>query len=202
MSSEEITNQTYDRIAESFAERFWNITLEHALDGFSLLVKARRRVLDLGCGPGRDIGLLRQRGMRVFGLDRSMGMLQEAQRRVGGALSCADMRRLPLHTESVDGIWMCASLLHIPRAEVPTVIAEARRILRFEGVLYISVQQGTGEGWSESDGGKRFFTYFQLDELLELVVQSKFSLQEHWLEAGGHSTWIHLLALRQDGESE
>jgi len=195
MSADEITNQTYDRIAADFADRFWHVILERPLNTFAAAVDKTQPVLDLGCGPGRDIELLRQHGLTVIGADRSAGMLKEAQQRVGGALVQADMRYLPMRAASFGGIWMCASLLHIPRAEVPGVLAEAQRILRAKGVLYISVQQGTGERWSDSDGGQRFFTLFQPDELLDRLTQMRFSIQEHWIESGGHSNWIQIIAV-------
>ena len=200
MLPDEITNQTYDRIAASFAERYWNITLDRALNSFAALVRSAYSVLDLGCGPGRDIELLRQRGLRVLGADRSAGMLTESRRRVGGALVQADMRSLPLRAGALGGVWMCASLLHIPRLDVPTVLAGVRRVLRPGGALYLSVQEGVGEKWSESDGGQRFFTFFQLEELMALLSEAEFTVKEDWTEAGGHSTWIHVLATRPEEE--
>jgi ubiquinone/menaquinone biosynthesis C-methylase UbiE len=200
MLPDEITNQTYDRIAASFAERYWNITLDRALNSFAALVKPEHSVMDLGCGPGRDIELLRQRGLHVLGADRSAGMLTEAQKRVGGALVQVDMQYLPVRADTLGGVWMCASLLHIPRTNVPTVLAGVRRVLRSEGALYISVQEGVGEQFSEGDGGQRFFTFFQLEELLALLSEAGFAVKEDWTEAGGHSTWIHVLATRPEEE--
>ena len=196
MSRDDITNQTYDQIAASFADRYWNLTLDRALNSFAALVKTACPVLDIGCGPGRDVWQLRQRGLLVFGADRSAGMITEAQRRVGGALIMADMRDLPFCAGMLGGVWMCASLLHISRAEVPEVLAEARRVLRPGGVLYISVREGVGEEWSESDGGRRFFTLFQSEEIQTFVRQAKLAVKEHWVEPGGHSMWISVLAAR------
>jgi ubiquinone/menaquinone biosynthesis C-methylase UbiE len=124
-------------------------------------------------------------------------MLKEAQQRAGGALVQADMRALPLRDASFGGVWMCASLLHIPRAGVSGVLAEARRVLASNGVLYLAVQRGTGEKWSENAGGKRFFTLFQPDELVTLLTQARFTVQEHWTEQGGVE-WIQMLALNAE----
>jgi SAM-dependent methyltransferase len=196
MPTDETTINTYDRIAASFADRYWDVVLEDALDSFAALLPSASRVMDLGCGPGRDIALLRERGLQVIGLDRSTGMLREAARRVGGGLACADMRGLPLCAANLDGVWMCASLLHMPRGDAPAVLAEVYRVLRPGGNVYISVQEGQGETWADSDGGRRFFTFFQVDELQTLLLQAGFSVRQHWKSAGGHSIWLSVLAAR------
>ena len=189
----ERTTRTYDRIASRFAARHWNVRLKRALEAFVRRLKPGATVLDLGCGPGRDIALLRERGLRVIGVDRSTGMLREAQRRVGGALVCADMRALPLGDASLDGVWLCAALLHLPRTEAPVALAEVRRVLRSRGVLYVSVQRGEGEAWDMADG-PRFFTYYQSDELVALVQAVGFTVQERWIDPTKRATWINLIA--------
>jgi len=193
MAELEITIRTYDHTASSFATRWWNVHLDQALDSFSGRLKAQARVLDLGCGPGRDIALLRKRGHDVIGLDRSQGMIQEAQQRVGGKLIYGDMRNLPF-SESLDGVWLCAALLHLPRADALPTLKEVWRVLRKGGVLYVSVQCGDGGQWSDSEGGRRFFTYFRLEEMRSLAVEAGYSVPEIWLNSLGHSTWIHLIA--------
>ena len=193
-SPQKATIQTYDRSAGQFAERVWGILLERALDAFARRLGPGARVLDLGCGPGRDIALLRERGYRVIGLDRSMGMLREARRRVGGSLLCGDMHRLPLSEKSLDGIWLCAALLHLPRNEVTGALEEIRRVLRPNGVLYLSVQQGDGEGWKESEQGGRFFYYYQSEELVGLLEAAGYRIQEHWVKVEPWATWINLVA--------
>jgi len=198
MSAEDITNLTYNQIAISYAERYWNSTLGDTLNQFAALVQSGGKIVDLGCGPGRDVAIFQQRGFNVLGVDRSAGMLSEARRRVGEQFVCADMRHLPLASASIDGIWMCASLLHIPRVDVPGVLLEARRILRLQGALYISVREGIGEEWTESDCGRRFFTLFHADELLGFVKQAKVAIQKHSVEAFGHSRWINIFAIREE----
>ncbi|MCI0476889.1 MAG: class I SAM-dependent methyltransferase, partial [Anaerolineales bacterium] len=122
------TIQTYDAIAAEFARDTWNIRLARALDSFARDLIPAARVLDLGCGPGRDIELLRQRGYHVVGADLSLGMLREARARVGGALWCGDMRDLGCASQAFDGVWLCATLLHLPRVDAPRALAEVRRV--------------------------------------------------------------------------
>jgi ubiquinone/menaquinone biosynthesis C-methylase UbiE len=193
------TIQTYDAMAAEYAHKTWNIRLERALDSFARYLIPPARVLDLGCGPGRDIELLRQRGACVIGMDLSEGMLREARTRVGGALVCSDMRTLPSASASFDGVWLCAALLHLPRSDTPRALGEARRILRATRPLYVGVQQGTGEHWDESRGA-RFFTYYQMDELAAIVRAAGFVVQELWITADTTRTqikWINMVALAE-----
>ena len=191
------TIQTYDDRAAEFAQKTWNIRLERALDSFARYLIPAARVLDLGCGPGRDSELLRARGYRVVGADLSLGMLHAARQRVGGALVCSDMRALACAPASFDGVWLCAALLHLPRADAPRALAETRRVLRAPRPLYLSVQPGEGERWVETRGA-RLFVYYQPEELAAVVRAAGFVVQEAWInvdETRTHIRWINLIAL-------
>ena len=191
------TIQTYDDMAGEFAQKTWNIRLERALDSFARYLIPAARVLDLGCGPGRDVELLRARGVRVIGADLSLGMLREARARVGGALVCGDMCALPFTSASFGGVWLCAALLHLPREDAPRALAEARRVLRATRPLYVSVQQGAGERWAETHGA-RLFVYYQPDELAAIVRAGGFDVQESWVNQDETRTqikWINVIAL-------
>lgn len=188
------TIQTYDRIAAEFAANTWTRRLERAFDSFARYLIPAAQVLDLGCGPGRDIELLRERGYRVIGADLSLGMVREARQRVGGALACCDMRDLGLAAQSFDGVWLCAALLHLPRAVAPRALAETRRVLRATRPLYVSAQQGAGERWIEASGA-RFFVYYQPDELAAIVRAAGFAVQESWVGADTTRPWINWINL-------
>jgi SAM-dependent methyltransferase len=193
------TIQTYDNMAAEFAQKTWNIRLERALDYFARYLIPWARVLDLGCGPGRDIELLRARRAHVIGADLSLGMLREARIRVGGALVCGDMRALPCASAAFDGVWLCAALLHLPRADAPHALAEVRRALRRSSPLFVGVQQGAGERWIETRGA-RLFVYYQPDELAAIVRAAGFVIQESWVkqdETRAQIKWINVIALAE-----
>ncbi len=193
-----MTNPTidaYDREAVDFAQRNWDTHLDRMLDAFARGLPPGARVLDLGCGPGRDIALLSARGFRVMGLDLSTGMLTEARRRAVSSegLVCADMRSLPVARGPLDGVWACASLLHLPRADAPAALSECKRVLRSRGRIYVGVKLGEGEAW-DTKFGRRFFTYYQPDDFAELVNAAGFSIEELEVEQGDASTWINVIA--------
>jgi len=187
------TIETYDDTAADFAARVWDIVLTRAFDSFTSYLSPGALVLDLGCGPGRDLELLRQRGVRALGIDLSLGMLREAQRRrVDGALTQADMCHLPLAGDSLGGVWSCAALLHLPRERAPQTIGEVHRVLRPGGVVYISVRRGSGQAW-RGEHGARFFSYYQPDELNELMAKGGFETLACWVGAGQPKPWINLI---------
>ena len=116
----------YDRDARLFLARWGKPRYKRPalLAEWLKLLPARALLLDLGCGGGQDARYLRTIGYKVVGLDRTLPLLQFAKRRVPSLpLLLADMRRLPIRTGSLDGIWAAASLVHLPKATARDVLA-------------------------------------------------------------------------------
>jgi SAM-dependent methyltransferase len=200
MSETRITSATYDQIAASYAATSPSAapeTLATTRERFAALLAPAARVLDVGCGPGWEAARLRALGLRACGLDRSRGMLDQAHA-WGVPLLLGDMRALPLPDGVLDGLWVCASFLHIPKHEGPAVLREFCRALRPGGVLYIGVKEGHGERWVEhSAGGQRFFAFYQTDELDDLLRVHGFEVAHSWLSAdslGRPERWINRIA--------
>jgi ubiquinone/menaquinone biosynthesis C-methylase UbiE len=189
----ERTRQTYDRYASEHAARFWNASVARAWDVFTSLLPPNALVLDLGCGAGRDVAALGQRGCRVIGVDLSIGLLREAQDRVKGEFVQADMRAIPFKTAQFDGVWMCASFLHIPRQQAPKVLAQVNRVMGWGSLIYIAVKQGEGESWQGADG-PRFFTYYQPDEIASSIQDCGFSVETSWIEETSWGEWVNIIA--------
>ena len=200
MTETQITSATYDQIAADYAARSPGAAFETLADRrerFAALLAPGARVLDVGCGPGWEAARLRALGLRACGLDRSRGMLAEA-RAWGVPLLLGDMRALPLPDGMLDGLWVCASFLHIPRRDGPAVLREFRRALRPGGALYIGVKEGDGERWVEHSAGRqRFFAFYHPAELDALLAAHGFSVVDSWLSAdslGRPERWINCLA--------
>ena len=203
MSQDELADQNaitiaaYDIMAPSFAERNFGHRLEKEMQRFTRHLAPGARVLDAGCGPGHDTAYLRELGYRAVGLDRSWGMLTEAQRREVRGCVCGDLRHLPFADGEFDGIWACASLLHFPRVEMPAALAELRRVLK-GGVVLLLLKEGSGERWvATPDGQERFFCYFQIPELINLCQEAGLEALEQWTtpnQAGRPEAWLGLIA--------
>jgi hypothetical protein len=104
------------------------------------------------------------------------------------------MRRLSVADASLAGVWLCASLLHLPRSQALDALLEVRRVVYSGSPLFIAVQLGEGETWKTHDG-PRFFTYYQPDELESLVARAGFRVDASWEESTEYAMWINLVAL-------
>jgi SAM-dependent methyltransferase len=154
----------YDQIAGHYAERQTRLSpsFRDLAAAFTARLPPRADVADLGCGPAQEGVRLARAGHRVVGVDRSAGMLAHAARALPGRVAQADLRSLPLASESLDGVWCCAALLHVPHDETGTALAEFRRVLRGGGHLALVTALGQGtrlEPVPYAPGTERWFFY-------------------------------------------
>ncbi|GAB4542310.1 MAG: hypothetical protein Kow0063_34120 [Anaerolineae bacterium] len=164
------TIQAYDKNAPYFATRFWGLDLAAQLDRFCACLRPGARVVDVGCGPGRDLLKLARRGFWAVGVDRSAGMLRQALAQGATNLVQADARALPFAQGALDGVWACASLFYLPKAGLPAVLREMRRALG-HGHICLIMKHGEGESWHEDEQGqRRFFAYYHTAEV-ELALE-------------------------------
>ena len=107
-----------------------------------------------------DGALFAHAGHRVAGIDHSAAMLAIAARALPGHVVQADLRCLPVAGDSLDGIWCCAALLHVPHDETMAVLGEMRRVLRHDGHLALVTalgQEARLEPVSYARGTQRWF---------------------------------------------
>lgn len=192
------TIHTYDAIAPAFAGRWFDLRLTDDMARFAGRLAPGSRVLDAGCGPGRDTLWLTEQGFQAVGIDLSMGMLQEGLARgVPAPLIQADMAHLPFRKGSFKGLWVCASLLHIPKAQAGDVLKELSRVV-YPGHIYLGVKCGDGEEWAEDEGGRRrFVAYYQPAEIQLLMERCGFEVLDTWESddtLGRRHPWISVLA--------
>ncbi|MEA1051868.1 class I SAM-dependent methyltransferase [Lamprobacter modestohalophilus] len=136
-------------------------------------------ILDAGCGSGRDALAFRERGFAVTAMEPSPVLAKLAEAHCGLPVVIRRFQDIDWHAR-FDGIWACASLLHVPMMDLPDVLARLARALRSGGVLYASFKYGRGE---RERGGRRFT---DLDEarLAELLQQvPELELIETWVTA-------------------
>jgi SAM-dependent methyltransferase len=144
----------YDKSADAFEEQTADLDMSAIQMRFLAHMPPSGTILDAGCGVGRDALFFAQRGYRMAAFDASAEMVARARRRLGGV---ADVQQMGFEdvnwVDAFDGIWACASLLHVATADLPGVSRRLVTALRPGGVWYLSFKYGEGERYSR---GRRF----------------------------------------------
>jgi 2-polyprenyl-3-methyl-5-hydroxy-6-metoxy-1,4-benzoquinol methylase len=143
----------YESHAEEFIERTANVSMEHLYEPFLALIPPGGRILDAGCGSGRDAAEFARRGYDVVAFDGSAEMARLASERTGLTVLHQTFDQIEWR-EEFDGVWACASLLHLPSPQLQTALNRIVGGLRRGGVLYVSLKEGHFEGVRE----ERWFT--------------------------------------------
>jgi ubiquinone/menaquinone biosynthesis C-methylase UbiE len=142
-----------------------------------------RRVLDLGSGAGHDAARLQRAGFETLAIDLSEPMV-ELTRAKGVPALVMDYIDLRLPDASFDGVWSARALQHVPKAVLPAVLRRVREVLTAEGRFYLVVFQGEGEGpLSDTSGyysASRYFAYYSVAELRELLRAAGFDVHQEW----------------------
>lgn len=169
---DEETKLFYNLTAEKTADEWYeNFILMPSVEEFVALLPRNPRVLDLGCGGGYESMRLIKAGAQVVGVDFSEESIRIAKDRCPKAqFKLMDIRQLDgKKLGKFDGVFACASLIHISPEELPGVFAQVRGILNANGFVIAIVRKGEGfwEGWPEVDGRKlRRIVYLYSQETL------------------------------------
>ncbi|HEX2225578.1 MAG TPA: methyltransferase domain-containing protein [Candidatus Binatia bacterium] len=170
------------------AESFWRGTKDHDVsqNRAALLQHIRGappyRILDFGCGPGRDLKYFKDLGHEAIGLEGAENFVEHARRHSGCEVWQQDFLELDLPPEYFDGVFANASLFHVPTQELPRVLRELWKALKDEGVLFSSNPRGENEeGWS----GERYGVYYDWHSWKELVTAAGFLEMTHYYRPAG-----------------
>lgn len=140
------------------------------------------RILDFGCGPGRDLQAILSLGHEPVGLDGSHQFVAMAREATGCEVWHQDFLSLTLPDAHFDGVFANASLFHVPSAHLPRVLAQLNACLKNSGVLFSSNPRGANqEGWN----GARYGVYHDLARWQALLEQAGFAMLEHYYRPEG-----------------
>jgi SAM-dependent methyltransferase len=139
-------------------------------------------ILDLGCGPGRDLKALATLGHTPIGLDGAAAFVAMARADTGCEIWQQDFLALDLPSKHFDGIFANASLFHVPSRELPRVLRELHAALKPAGVLFSSNPHGGNEeGWN----GERYGAYHDLAAWRRYLSHADFTELEHYYRPTG-----------------
>jgi superfamily II DNA or RNA helicase/SAM-dependent methyltransferase/SOS-response transcriptional repressor LexA len=193
----EKTVEFYNRNAADFFHDTVEVDMSILHDRFLQGIPDGGLLLDAGCGSGRDARAFKERGYRVVAFDASHELAALAGEHLGQPVSVRTFASLD-EVAFFDGIWACASLLHLPLGEIPGALSRLWAALKPGGTLYLSFKEGEGE--REKDG--RHFTDLDESALLGLLGNlSEIEKIECWQTAdqrpGRTDIWLNAMVRRK-----
>ncbi|ACI98180.1 class I SAM-dependent methyltransferase [Rhodospirillum centenum] len=177
--------------AEAYAEALLSHDTSDSRARFLALLPARAAILDLGCGPGRDLRAFAAAGHAAVGLDACPALAARARAESGCEVWERDLLALTLPPARFDGIFAQAVLMHVPTPLLEPLLAELARALRPAGVLYCCDPTGDGlEGWD----GDRWMSFRRPQTTRRLLHGAGFAPVEEWRRPPGvprrRQTWL------------
>lgn len=143
----------YENNAEAFIDTTFDVSMGEVYQEFLPAIPEAGHILDAGCGSGRDALYFSKLGFQVSAFDGSAAIAALASQKTGLGVEHRLFSQI-VENQSYDGIWACASLLHLSMAEIPDALLRLWRALKYGGTLYLSFKVGVGE----RHDGRRHFT--------------------------------------------
>ena len=187
----------YNRHAAAFFRETAGVEMAALQRKFTALVPAGGLILDAGCGSGRDALAFKEQGFKVAAFDASPELARLAGEHLGQPVAVRTFAEVG-ERDAYDGIWACASLLHLPRREIPGALSRLWAALKPGGVMYVSFKEGQGErqkdGRHFSDLGEH-----ELHALLDTLPDT--THREYWTTPDSRpdrtETWLNALVRRR-----
>ena len=188
----------YNQYAEEFTASTFEVDMESLYQPFLAELFEGTRILDVGCGSGRDTLAFKNKGYEVDAIDYSEELVKRATLITGVQVKLQRFYEIDEH-EIYDGVWACASLLHCERDRLAEIIGKLRTALKPNGVIYMSFKYGDSD--REKDG--REFTDLNEQQAQELLAQfDQVSLVQQWITVDKRpereEQWLNLLLKKND----
>lgn len=200
IENEDPTIRYYDEHADSFIERSFNLDVRELALPFLERLPAGSHILDAGCGSGRDSLYFKNKGYSIVAMDASREMVSRASRLLGQPVLHMKFQEMDFQ-ETFDGIWACASLLHVPRREMREVMDRLARALKEGGILYTSFKLGTEEVVRK---GRLFNDYDDLTFQALLSAHPSLLIEELWttqdLRPDHDQKWLNAILRKLEGQ--
>ena len=192
----------YNKNAKAFVDGTVNTNMEEHYEQFVKYLNDGAKVLDLGCGSGRDSLAFQKMGYNVVAIDGSEEICREARIQTGIDVKCMRFEELS-YEEEFDGIWACASLLHVEKDAMRDVMLKVSKALQPPGVLYCSYKYGTDERVSNG----RFFSDYTEKDIPEIFKETGLKCEKWWISCDvrperSNEKWLNIIAMKELFESK
>jgi 2-polyprenyl-3-methyl-5-hydroxy-6-metoxy-1,4-benzoquinol methylase len=186
----------YEEHAAEFALQTSALDMSDLYNRFLKGFAPGSRILDAGCGAGRDILEFHQQGYSVCAFDASPSLVNIATKATGQNILCSTFDNFT-STETFNGIWACASLLHIDHHRLTHTLCHLSQYLSIGGVFYMSFKYGTGTRLQ----GERHFTDMDEKSIANLIdAVSHLKISELWItedvREGNNQSWLNVIVKR------
>lgn len=184
----------YNRNVQDFVDRTVSVDFTRIQNVFLELLPRDARILDFGCGSGRDTKYFLDCGYQVDAMDGSIELCRAASEYTGIHVKRILFQELD-DVEKYDGIWACASILHVKKTELPDIIRKMSLATKENGIIYISFKYGDYEG--EKNG--RYFTDMTEISMKELLVDfPELKVEKQWITGDvradrGDERWLNMI---------
>lgn len=184
----------YNRNVQDFVDRTVSVDFTRIHKVFLELLPRDARILDFGCGSGRDTKYFLDCGYQVDAMDGSIELCRAASEYTGIHVKQMLFQDLA-EEEKYDGIWACASILHVKKTELPDIIRKMSLATKENGIIYISFKYGDYEG--ERNG--RYFTDMTEISMKELLVDfPELKVEKQWITGDvradrGDERWLNMI---------
>lgn len=192
--STQITLAYYNQNARQFADTTLSVDFTATQNRFLKRLPLHAKILDFGCGAGRDTKYFLEQGYQVEAIDGSEELCKLAESYTGIPVKHMLFQEL-CAVDCYDGIWACSSILHLPYQELREVLQKMAKALKSQGIIYASFKYGSFQG--ERKG--RYFTDFTEEsfEALRNTVEGLI-LEEQWVTSDvrpgrGEERWLNLI---------
>jgi len=184
----------YNQNADSFTQGTVSVDFSQVQDKFLERLNVGDYILDFGCGSGRDTKYFLKKGMVVDAIDGSVNLCKLASEYTGIKVRNILFQELD-EQEKYDGIWACASILHLPKEELSVVLDKMIAALKKNGIIYTSFKYGDFEG--ERNG--RYFIDFTVESFKEFIENvADVEIVEYWItgdvrQGRGEERWLNII---------
>jgi SAM-dependent methyltransferase len=187
------TIEYYNNNADQFFDSTFSLDLKQLYTAFLNELDSGVKLLDAGCGSGRDSLYFKHQGYDVTSFDASKALVQKAEKLLGQPVLFNTFQNIKF-TDHFDGIWACASLLHVAKDEITSIMSKLSNALTESGVMYVSFKYGESE---RKDNGRLFndYTETSFDKMIQHIPELE--VLKYWIthdvRPEKNECWLNIL---------
>jgi len=196
MSDKYITQQSYEVTAQEYTRNVAGLAPIHSIEKFITLLPSKAKIIDIGCGSGRDAKIFSDKGIEVLGIDFCSNLIKIAKEHAPLAkFKLMDIENISLPDASFHGIWSACSLGHIAKNNLPTHLQKLHQLLIDKGYFYLALKKGQGEQLERDVRYKgniqKFWSYYEEEELKNILLRASFKILDFAVIPKNHPYLSH-----------